>query len=378
MSIQSPSPIEGRWVPSTIETGRIINVNIEDWSVDVASEYANKRYFDLQVMMPYFHYVNGEGFYCMPEVGAMVWLCRPTQGKFAAPFVMGFQSPFDSDNGNFRSGRQSLNPGDMMMRTRDENFVILRRGGVVQIGATPIAQRMYIPIRNFIKDFCENYELHTFGGELTWITDRTEMTTDGSAPTKFSLIAKEKANDPAQIATLTIGSHGESDPTTLELVIFESGLAGALPKVRMVLEKTGNVSWYADQDWTLTAKSNINIEAQEGDVSVKATQGNVNYTANKDMKLLAETGNMNFESSAGTILEKSTGHTIDAPEIKLGGAGAVDPVPLGLKLKAFLSAFVAGVAAAQTTVPNAPIAFTAAPALTAQLETILSPVSKTM
>jgi hypothetical protein len=237
---------------------------------------------------------------------------------------------------------------------------------------------MYIPIRNFIKDFCENYELHTFGGELTWITDRTEMTTDGSAPTKFSLIAKEKANDPAQIATLTIGSHGESDPTTLELVIFESGLAGALPKVRMVLEKTGNVSWYADQDWTLTAKSNINIEAQEGDVSVKATQGNVNYTANKDMKLLAETGNMNFESSAGTILEKSTGHTIDAPEIKLGGAGAVDPVPLGLKLKAFLSAFVAGVAAAQTTVPNAPIAFTAAPALTAQLETILSPVSKTM
>jgi hypothetical protein len=371
------SHLESRWVPATIETGRIINVNIEDWSVDIVAEYANKRYFDLQVMMSYFHYVNGEGFYCMPEVGAMVWLCRPTQGKFAAPFVMGFQAPFDTDNGNFRCGRQALNPGDMMMRTRDENFVILRRGGVVQIGATPIAQRMYIPIRNFIKDFCENYELHTFGGELTWITDRTDVTTDGSAPTKFSLVAKEKANDPAQIATLTIGSHGESDPTTLELVIYESGAQGALPKVRMVLEKTGSVSWYADQDLALTAKNNITIEAQEGDVSVKATKGNVNYTANKNMNLQAEAGNMKLEAS-GTVLEKSTGHTIDAPEIKLGGAAAIEPVPLGLKLKDFLTAFVAGVAAAKTTKPGDPIAFSAASTLSTQLETILSPVSKTM
>src|SRR5574337_1687504 len=113
--------------PAVIEKGRIVNVNIKDWSVDVAGEYANKIFLDVQVASPYLHYANGEGIYVMPEVGAMCWICIPSTGHMAPAFVLGFMAPIDERKGddgqipaNFRAGRQNLNPGDIMMRTRDE------------------------------------------------------------------------------------------------------------------------------------------------------------------------------------------------------------------------------------------------------------------
>jgi hypothetical protein len=372
------SHAEGSWVPATIETCRIINVNIQDWTVDVMSEYGNKKYFDIQVMSPYFHFMNAEGIYVQPEPGCLVWLCRPTSGEFAAPFVMGFQAPFDEDTASFRNGRQTLNPGDIMMRTRDENFVILRRGGVVQIGATPMTQRMFIPIRNFIKDFCENYELYTLGGQLTWITERTDQTVDGAAPTKFSLLAKEKANNPLNIAELTVGSHGPSDTVTLALTIYDNGEKSRKPMISWELHKDGTSNWYVEKDWNLTTKKNIAIESQEGNVSVKATAGTVDVVANKAMSLKSETADVTVEAG-GKILEKSTGHTIDAPEVKLGGAGAVSPIPMGNELKVWLESLLSSLNGAMIcAAPGSPAVFAPSEVLKPLISTFLSPVSKTM
>lgn len=334
---------ETHYQPAYIETVRIVNVNIQDWTVDCISEYANKRFFDIQVSSPYFHFMNGEGVYCMPEIGAMAWVCKPSSGGFAPPFILGFQSPFDEVAGNFKSGRPNLNPGDIMMRTRDENFLILRRGGVVQIGSTPTAQRMYLPIQNYIRDFCENYQLTTFGGELEWTTDRTDKTITGDALTVFALKAKSKSNDPEHVATLKIGSPDPTKPTVLDLSIFDSGMKGAVRKISLTLGKDGNVQWDVQGSWTQTVVGKYSVHStdttslsSDKDMTL-STKNNLNISAEMAAKIVAK-GLLELMSDQGIVLG-------GAGTIKLGGPGASQPVVKGTELATFLAKLCSQIAA---------------------------------
>lgn len=376
---QPHSVMESEWNPATVETCRIINVNIEEWSVDVIGEYGNKRYFDVQVMSPYFHFMNGEGIYVQPEVGALCWLCRPSGGRFAAPFVMGFQSANDEALDGFRGGRQSLNPGDIMMRTRDENFLILRRGGVVQIGATPTAQRFYLPIRNFIRDFCENYELFTFGGDLTWLTERDEKTTDGAALTKFALRAKEKADNKGHIATLSIGSHGEDAPTTLLLEIFESGDDGAKVVAHMEITKEGDIKWKIKKSWELIVdEEDITIIATKGAITVDAGD-KATLQAQKDVLVKSATAKATIDGKTEAALKSSTKAMLDAPIMHLGN-GAASPIVKGDQLVSFLTTMITQIStfASPPGVVGGPIIAAAAlSSLTGQLSGLLSTASFT-
>jgi hypothetical protein len=372
---RAPQPFsvsESETLPATIETSRIINVNIEDWSVDVISMEGNKRFFDIQVMSPYFHFMNGEGIYAQPEVGALCWLCRPSTGRFAAPFVLGFQSAYDQDFDSFQGGRQALNPGDIMLRTRDENFLILRRGGVVQIGATPTAQRIYIPVRNFIKDFCENYELFAFGGELTWITERTDETnTDDKAYSKFALRVKEKAGNKLHIANLTVGSHGESAKTTLLLEVFDKGDDGNKVMVGLEITKEGDVTWTSEKDYSIEVKDNFTLTAKEKDITVTASKGKVTVEADKAVALTSKTDEASLTGKTKASLLSSTLSMLDAPKMHLGD-GATSPVVLGDKLVSLLGTLITQISAFQDST-NAPVK--AAPgvaSLTGQLQGILS------
>jgi hypothetical protein len=248
-----------------IETGVIANVNANHFTADWLSQYSGKAIADIQIMAPYFHYNNGEGFSCLPEVGAICVVCFPSDDD--PPFVMGFLSgpemggagvskyledklvdpevegPQDipsppkttsggstvvegnASDANFRGARPILNPGDMYWQGRDENFVILRRGGVLQIGSTNICQRAYVPILNFIRDFCENYELSTAAGSLSWRVNRVEDNPEGNAPTEFLLVSREYAQDEmASIKVMLGGLEKEKkvpggDTTFVELVI---------------------------------------------------------------------------------------------------------------------------------------------------------------
>jgi len=348
------SLLETGFVPAVIETARIVNVNIEDWSVDLITEHAGKRFFDIQVSSPYFHYMGGEGMYAQPEVGALVWLCKPSDGEFSTPFIMGFQSPYDEDNASYRGNRQSLNPGDIMFRTRDDNFIVLRRGGAIQIGATSIAQRIYIPVRNFIRDFCENYNLETFGGKLYWETQRDDQTTTGDSPTQFGLLAKNLANDPKHIATLTVGSHGEDSETTLDLVVNDSGLDDGQQQVRLTITKTGNVTWDMEGNCSIAAKQTVSVLSEEADVLVEAQQGNVEVTAGTDI-LLDAAANLE-ETVGGDSKENVTGtKTITAPMTNIGGPDATNPAILGTEMVTFLAELLGYLSINQATSFGAPL-----------------------
>lgn len=370
---QSTGVSESEFKPATIETCRIINVNITSWSVDCISDLGNKRFFDLQVMSPYFHFVNGEGIYAQPELGALCWVCIPSGGRFAAPFVLGFQSAHDQDLDSFQGGRQSLNPGDIMLRTRDENFIVLRRGGVIQIGATPTAQRIYMPIRNYIRDFCENYELLTFGGELTWTTERTEDTdTADKAFSKFALKAKEKAGNKLHIANLTIGSHGENSKTTLMLEVFDSGDDGNKLMVSLVVTKEGDVTWQGEKGYAVEFKENIQITSKEKDITVVAEQGNVNVQAQKNVALSASTAEASLTGKTKALLKSDIKAMLDAPIMHLGN-GAISPLVKGDQLVVFLTTLLTQISTFTCAPPGAPvIAAPAVAALIGQLQGLLS------
>lgn len=241
-----------------VERARVVNVNIRDYTVDVKTEFSFKNRFDIPIMVPYCNQVNGEGINFIPEVGATCWICTPSEDGRDA-FVLGFTMV--DEGGSYRGGRPLLNPGDLHYSTRDGNFVVLRRGGVVQIGSTAICQRVFIPIRNIIQDYAENYELHTPGGDLTWQTARKDEDADGHQMCLFTLSAKEFADDPNDntVAVLKMGSHGQGVDTILSMLTRDKG--GGIVQTQLSINKAGQLD-------LSTKNLNMNVD---GDLSILTT-----------------------------------------------------------------------------------------------------------
>jgi hypothetical protein len=256
-----------------------------------------------------------------------------------------------------------------MMRTRDENFIILRRGGVVQLGATPLAQRMFIPLGNIIHDFCETYRLDALGGSLEWKTERTDQTTTGDAPTTLKLLAKTLANDPAQIAQLSIGNHGQGDPRVLELIINESGATGAVAKFTLQIGNDGGVTWDVKGVWQQVIDLDYTVATANGQMTLDSAK-EMFLKSQSDMSLETQ-ANMTLAAAANVDVTAGAVATIDGPVVKLGGS-AVEPAVKGLQLLNLLSQMIAQIAAIQQTVPPVPTTAPSIAALAGSLNTILS------
>jgi hypothetical protein len=201
---------------------------------------------------------------------------------------------------------------------------------------------MFLPINNTIKDFCENFELHTLAGDLEWTVDLSEKTKDGSRPANLRVLAREFAGDPNPIAYLEIGSHDAQPQTILSLTINSSGKDGAKKKISLEFRKDGTASWSfaGNADWTY-----------EGKLTVKVTNG-MEFTSLKGLATLrgntalVETtkGAMDLKSAAEVNI-KATTRVFVGPRVHLGvgatvpGSVAEYPVMLATPaLLAFLSA----------------------------------------
>lgn len=381
--------MESGLYPAVIVTARIVNVNVRDWTVDAVGEYGNTRYMDIQMMHPYFHYAAGEGIYVMPEVGALCWVAQESTGRWGQFFILGFQAPVDEredpetgeQEANFRANRQNLNPGDMMIRGRDENFIILRRGGVIQIGATAATQRLYIPIGNIIRDVCESYECFTLGGDMSWQVDRTDEDDAGQVNTRFRLRSKLNAGEPEHTVILTTGSHRDDENLRLSLVINESGETGAPTVVQLLIDKEGNVTWLVEKSFSLTASA-VSIVAEKEDVLLEALAGKGTLRSKGDMLVQSISGS--FTARGTTALMEASGvATIKGSTINhegknnLGGSAAKSPIVKGQELKLFLKALLQGIIIANdpaSVMPplGNPAMFAAAQTLLGQLDIFLS------
>jgi hypothetical protein len=267
----------------------VIEVDINNFTVTVAVEFVNKVLTGVAYASPYHHFNNGEGMYAMPEVGSLCWICEPSDG--ARPFIIGWAPAYS--NSGYRSNRKSLNPGDIYLGTRDENFLILRRGGVVQIGGGPLSQRLFLPVQNTIRDICENYSLESLAGSLEWIVDRQETTTDGKRPSRLKIKVRDKTSDKGYIAALQIGSH--EDDSAFSLVVNSSGEEGASTAVSLKLNKDGSIEWKATSGLTLSLDGDLDIEAV-GQVSIKAG-GSMSLESSADLNVKGAQVEISFDST---------------------------------------------------------------------------------
>ena len=173
-------------VPARLIHGKIVDVHPKTWTVDFYSTYDGVRLLDLRIGGPYLHFAQGEGISVMPDIGAQCYVCIPSDSS--PPYVDAFVMPMESvsteeDNApagtrmrssggeavdaSFAGGRTTPKPGDIFLQGRDGNFVRLHRGGVVQIGAGPLAQRIYLPL-NQVFDIAEEYVMRTAAGMQRW------------------------------------------------------------------------------------------------------------------------------------------------------------------------------------------------------------------
>jgi hypothetical protein len=281
----------------------------------------------------------------MPEVGSLVWLCWPSDNP-GRPFVIGW-APAREDNGSLRAKKMQLNPGDIYLGTRDENYLILRRGGIVQVGGGPLCQRIFMPINNVIKDYCENYGLHALGGDLEWTIVRPEASTDGKRPALLSLKAREFANDAAPIAVLEIGSskgavsengsHKRNGQNILSLAIKESGAKGAATQISLEFRKDGSAEWSFKKSVKWVVEENLTIEVTK-DLKMKA--GTLARLEGANVEIEAKTGAVKVNSK--TTIDIMAGASVNlGPQVNMGVApgagGAAGLKPVLLADPAFLA-----------------------------------------
>ena len=293
-----------------IERARIVTVNTRNYTCDVVTEFSQTHRFDIPFMVPYCNQDQGEGINFMPEVGSVVWICAPSEGG-RDHFVLGWT--MIDEGGAYRGGRELLNPGDVHFSTRDGNVLHLRRGGIVQIGATPVCQRIYLPIRNVIQDFAENYEMHTPAGDWTWTVAREDEDGDGHQACTWELGVKEFADDPNEdpIGVLKFGSHGEGNDTILSLVTRDKG--GGVVQACLEINKAGEITWNVKK-LTFTCEGDTEMTIK-GLFTLMVT-GAIDISS--DATLTAVAASVSISATAGAVMELSATAKMDGASVDLG------------------------------------------------------------
>jgi hypothetical protein len=260
-------------IPAYIEAGRIIDVDPVNWRCEVRTEVSRKTFSNCLLSSPYLHFVDGEGIHAMPEVGAGVWVCCPSEPG-ALCFILGYR-PLHDDIGSHAANRELRNPGDMVMVTRDGNGFKAYRGGASEVIATAIARTIWVPIGNLVHTFAENLKFDVFGGNISWLVNREEEDPDGHKGTKFTWGFKEFADDAGPVGKLQAGGqidvpvYNQTTPVFL-LQVFAEG----------VEEPTANFIAGVDKDGRLTfevADTRLKLQAGKSlevfDTDANAVEG---------------------------------------------------------------------------------------------------------
>ena len=175
-----------------IELAQIVGVHADTKSVDLRCVNTHRTPVSVPLLYQNMHPDHAGGVDFMPEEGAYCFVAFPSDT--AAPFILGFinkpsYGAATDDSGNpleepdpvpelsYSYNRAALDPGDYRVATADGNHLILRRGGIVEIGSTPLAQLMFIPIENVVRFYAQRYQLRSPLGEIDW--GHVELTNNG-------------------------------------------------------------------------------------------------------------------------------------------------------------------------------------------------------
>lgn len=255
------APVASSYGSTRVIRGKIISVDKVKHTVTVQGE--NNEIFEGIQFMPKYINADGTGSFLTPETNSIVWLCTPSSDS--TPFILGSSAlPQQSedetvDPNDYRMNRPVLNEGDEMVASRDTSYIIVRKGGMIEVASTQMARTFWIPIENLIQSFCENYTIDTPGGSFSMLCrDEDETWGADKTPMEFQLTVKEFCNDEFDIFDLRVGRIAAEDDTYIPI-------AGSLGQIvaRLVINRHFTIN--IDKDGNcLKSMQGTDIESIEG------------------------------------------------------------------------------------------------------------------
>jgi len=242
-------PTDGRLRPVRVVKGVVQAVNTLAHNYDVLDKFGGMHRGIKYV--PAFVNSDGAGSFLTLEQGTVVWLLFPSTAR--TPFIFACETPprqldegdAQEDPNDFRQNRPVLNEGDHMLASSAQGgFAVLRASGVLEFGATQFAKRLYVPIRNTIRDYFENWFVSAASGSMSW-TSRREDDRHGEdrTPVEFKLDFKEFSED-EPIIKVRAGRVQEEDAKQLPFGKTDSIIAvlNINNGAKVWVDRAGNVS----------------------------------------------------------------------------------------------------------------------------------------
>ncbi len=235
--------------------GRVIDVDPLRWTCTIRTEGgpdSGHVFYDVPIGGAYLHPLYGEGIYAMPEIGALVQVCKPSEGD-APPFIVAYRPDPSRDvvtstranKPSAAGNRRRFNPGDMGILGRDRNGLLVRRGALTEIFGGALARSMYLGRTGTIHSICQVAKLDTFGGSARWDVDRPEKDPDGHKGARLDLKLKEYADDRAHVARVRVGQFDSPAAGTPD---GDAGVAGPSPESPGIDTPVFRVQVFADGD----------------------------------------------------------------------------------------------------------------------------------
>jgi hypothetical protein len=226
----------------SVKQGMIVAINRTKWTCSVKFDSGVTQ--EDVAIAPIYLNKNGNGIYYMPEIDSMVLMAEVGDKQFllGTSYPIDESKPFESadDTANeedlapaHNALRPTGDPGDYTFTTRGGGFINMKSSGLIEVGASQISRRVYIPINNFIRDLCQSYQLNTAGGNLDFLIrdgdsshgSVTEMVNQNpsnpndvpqeisffKSPVEFNLNIKEFAEDENDTIQVSMGRLVEND-----------------------------------------------------------------------------------------------------------------------------------------------------------------------
>lgn len=264
-----------------VGVGRIRSVDLERYVCTVAIEYPEFQVVtDVAFSTDYASMKNSSFEGHIPQKDCRVRVDELEFGQFVIGKYLTVPGNI-SFKPDFKGFREDLNPGDWCMSKDYGNKIVVRNNGVIQIQTSPVCRTEFTPSKNKIFSFCDNFQLQTFGGDLSWYRDSNTQAAD------FVLRMKSecKKGFPEDIV-LSMGSSAG----LLSLNIGPD-------KCKIHIGKDGAITIEAQENITVTTPKSVNVIAS---TSAKVTT----QAATIDAPNTTITGNLSVGgsiSSGGSI-----------------------------------------------------------------------------
>lgn len=109
-----------------------------------------------------------------PEIGTKCLVA----GSYDDPKVIGFLGIYDKRVGSYGRRDPEATYGDLSFGTAADNYIHLRRSGLIEVKASGVCQTLYIPISGLIQEHFREYRGNCPGGEISLRT-RSARTEEG-------------------------------------------------------------------------------------------------------------------------------------------------------------------------------------------------------